>query len=232
MGYRYIALGGLVRSSTKDILQILHKVREVVPPKVSIHLFGIARLDWMKTFADAGVQSVDSASYLRQAWMRLHQSYASMNGPYAALRIPEAGKSFRAKHMREHPELTDDKILVLEQAALNTVRAYGAHKDSLENALDALLSYDQFVTKERMSMEPAYRRTLKDRPWENCECDICRHDGIEVAIFRGNNRNRRRGFHNTWVFYRVLQMVLGGELVSFLDNGGKSPANQIQLALS
>jgi queuine/archaeosine tRNA-ribosyltransferase len=61
MGYRYIGLGGLVRSSTKDILQIVRKVREKVSFDVSIHLFGIARLDFMKTFSDAGVQSVDSA---------------------------------------------------------------------------------------------------------------------------------------------------------------------------
>ena len=32
-------------------------------------------------------------------------------------------------------------------------------------------------------------------------------------IFRGNNRNRRRGFHNTYVFYRLLQQALAGEKV-------------------
>lgn len=230
MGYHYLGLGGLVRSSTPDILNIVMAVRERIPKDVSIHLFGIARLDWMDTFAKAGVQSVDSASYLRQAWMRLHQSYASMDGPYAALRIPEAGKSFRAKHMREHPELSDDKILAMEQKALKVVRAYGQHKATLQDALGSLLEYDQFVTTDRVSMEPAYRRTLEDRPWERCECDICRHDGIEVAIFRGNNRNRRRGFHNTWVFYRALQKVLAGEPVPFLKD--VSNVSQMELALT
>ena len=47
----------------------------------------------------------------------------------------------------------------------------------------------------------AYRRTLSDRPWEQCDCPICTEHGIEVCIFRGNNRNRRRGFHNTDRFY-------------------------------
>ncbi|MCW1886728.1 tRNA-guanine transglycosylase DpdA [Luteolibacter flavescens] len=230
MGYRYLGLGGLVRSTTTDILNIVLKVRERIPKDVSIHLFGIARLDWMDTFAKAGVQSVDSASYLRQAWMRLHQSYASMDGPYAALRIPEAGKSFRAKHMRDHPELSDDKILAMEQRALKAVREYGQHKLPLRDALGALLDYDQFVTKERVSMEPAYRRTLEDRPWERCECDICRRDGIEVAIFRGNNRNRRRGFHNTWVFYRALQKVLAGENVPFLKD--VSNTSQMEMTLT
>jgi hypothetical protein len=230
MGYKYLGLGGLVRSPTADIFKIVVKVREMVPSDVSIHLFGIARLDWMKAFADAGVQSVDSASYLRQAWMRLHQSYASMNGPYAALRIPEAGNSFRAKHMRKHPELTDEKIVAMEQAALRAVRAYGRREISVQSALNALLDYDQFVTKERISMESAYRRTLEERPWERCQCAICQKDGIEVIIFRGNNRNRRRGFHNTWVFYRAMQMVLAGEHVPFLKD--LSNGSQIEMALS
>jgi hypothetical protein len=231
MGYRYIGLGGLVRSSTKEILRIVNKVRERVPSNVAIHLFGVARLDWMSTFADAGVQSVDSASYLRQAWMRLHQSYASMDGPYAALRIPEAGNSFRAKHMRDHPDLNDAKILAMEQAALKAVRGFGERRVALKDALEALLDYDQFVTKERVSMEPAYRRTLEDRPWEQCDCSICKTYGIEVVIFRGNNRNRRRGFHNTWVFYRLLQQVLNGEMVPFLSRDRSDPAQAtLQLA--
>lgn len=48
---------------------------------------------------------------------------------------------------------------------------------------------------------PAYRDLLQDQPWTDCECEICERHGIEVAIFRGNNRNRRRGFHNTRQFY-------------------------------
>jgi hypothetical protein len=208
MGYRYIGLGGLVRTSSKKILATVEAVRTKIPDSIKVHVFGIARLDAMNRFEKAGVNSVDSASHLRQAWMRLHESFASMDGPYAALRIPQAGKSFRAKHMLEHPDLSDDKIISLEQSALNAVRGFGAHKVSLDNALNALLNYDRFVTKERESMEDAYRRTLEDRPWDKCECAICKSHGIEVVIFRGNNRNRRRGFHNTYVFYHVLQDVL------------------------
>jgi len=50
-----------------------------------------------------------------------------------------------------------------------------------------------------------YRRTLKDRPWTRCDCGVCRGVGVEVVIFRGNNRNRRRGFHNVRDFYRNLK---------------------------
>ena len=42
-------------------------------------------------------------------------------------------------------------------------------------------------------IEDRIRRVLEARPDRGC--DICRNWGIQVVIFRGNNRNRRRGFH-------------------------------------
>ena len=229
MGYKYIALGGLVRTTSREILEVVQKVREKIPTDVAIHVLGVARLDWMNTFAEAGVQSADSASFLRQAWMRINQSYTSFDGPYAALRVPEAGKSFRAKHMESHPDLSEDKILKMEQRALAAVRAYGAKTGGMADALESLLDYDQFVTSDRVDMRDAYTRTLSDRPWDKCSCAICQKWGIEVIIFRGNNRNRRRGFHNTYVFYRLLQQVLAGQPIAFLAKSGLK--NQPELNL-
>jgi hypothetical protein len=60
-------------------------------------------------------------------------------------------------------------------------------------------SYASFVGDEELL--PAYESLLQDQPWEECDCAICEDLGIEVATFRGNNRNRRRGFHNTRRFY-------------------------------
>lgn len=58
-----------------------------------------------------------------------------------------------------------------------------------------------------------YRKTLRSRPWDRCDCPICENLGIEVAIFRGNNRNRRRGFHNTYRFYQQFKRDLPKMLV-------------------
>src|SRR5204863_8481975 len=69
MGYEYIGLGGLVRTSTVGILEVLRRIHAAVPPNVKVHLFGSARIASMKTFADLGVSSVDSASLPRRAWM-------------------------------------------------------------------------------------------------------------------------------------------------------------------
>jgi hypothetical protein len=215
MGYRYIALGGLVRTGTAEILRVLEEVHKVVPETVDVHLFGLARLKAINEFAKLGVRSVDSASYLRQAWMRGAQGYLLDSGAYASLRIPESGKSFRAKRMIETTGLDAATLYRMEQESLRTVRALSTNQCSVDTCLNALLEYDRYITSERVDMSDLYRRTLTERPWEQCACDICRTDGVEVVIFRGNNRNRRRGFHNTYLFYHMLQRILAGEKLRF-----------------
>ena len=77
---------------------------------MKVHLFGLARIASMKAFADLGVRSVDSASLLRRAWMGTGQNYLSMDGKfYTAIRIPEAGKSFRAKRMVSEGRASGDE---------------------------------------------------------------------------------------------------------------------------
>jgi hypothetical protein len=75
-------------------------------------------------------------------------------------------------------------------------------------AYDHLLAdrLDGQTTERRSAL---YRETLKDKPWKRCLCAMCRELGVEVIIFRGNNRNRRRGFHNLWVVRQRLNRLSG-----------------------
>jgi hypothetical protein len=228
MGYQYIGLGGLVRTTTREVLEVLQEVHEVVPEDVKIHLFGLARINSMKAFADLGVRSVDSASLLRRAWMGTGKNYLSMDGKfYAAIRIPEGGKSFRAKRMVSEGRASADEVERLEAICLDAMRRFDAGDLGVEQTLDLLEEYDHLITPERPPTRSLLRETLEDQPWKSCPCEICRRDGIQVVLFRGNNRNRRRGFHNTYVFYRLLQRVLAGEEVAF----GTSAATRSQLSL-
>jgi hypothetical protein len=227
MGYKYIALGGLVRTSTPDILDVLRNVHDVVPPDVKIHLFGLARLSSMKAFSDLGVRSVDSASLLRRAWMGTGQNYLSLKGKfYTAIRIPEAGKSFRAKRMVSEGRASGTRVERLEAECLDAITRFDADEMRIEDVLDVLEEYDHLITPDRPSTRELLSETLQAKPWRDCPCDICRRDGIQVVIFRGNNRNRRRGFHNTYVFYRLLQQALAGQSVGFIRSG---PASKGQL---
>ncbi len=69
----------------------------------------------------------------------------------------------------------------------------------------------------------AYEEMLRREPWTECDCRICREHGIEVAIFRGNNRNRRRGFHNTRRFYDEFERSL--PKIAVLTRGGTALSN-------
>ena len=170
----------------------------------------------MRRFAELGVHSVDSASLLRRAWMGTGQNYLTSDGLfYTAIRVPEAEKSFRAKRMVAEGRASASRVKKLDLRCRQALRDYDQGRCSVDSVLEALQEYDQLITPDRPDTTPLLRRTLEDRPWQQCPCSICRESGIEVIIFRGNNRNRRRGFHNTYVFYRLLERALNGEAIRF-----------------
>lgn len=212
MGYKYIAFGGLVRSSTEEVLAMMRAVHEVVPSSVRIHLFGLARIRAMRQFADLGVTSVDSASFLRRAWLGAGSNYITLDGKtYSAIRIPSADKSFRAKRMVSEGRATMEQVRDLESSCLHAMNEFDAGRMGVDDALEVLVKYDSLISPDRPVYVDTLRRTLEARPWASCPCDICRKDGVQVVIFRGNNRNRRRGFHNTYAFYRLMERALEGE---------------------
>lgn len=222
MGYDYIALGGMVRSTTAEILRVLKEVRQVVPETVKIHVFGVARLSALKQFQRLGIRSVDSASYLRQAWIRDAQGYLTRTGEsYASIRVPAAGKSFRAKRIVSEGRASLRRVKKLEEDCLRVLNEYDKGRSSVEDTLDVLVEYDRLITSSRKVTRSLMRRTLETQPWKTCPCSICRNDGIQVVVFRGNNRNRRRGFHNTFTFYRLLQEVFEGKQVGPIRDGGQ-----------
>lgn len=232
MGYRYVAVGSMVRRRTPEILSIVQAVREVVPREIKLHLFGVARLNAVRELARAGIDSADSASVLRRAWMGTGKNYLAMDGQqYAAIRVPEAGKSFRAKRMVSEGRASADKVERLERACLDALHAYDRGEVSVESVLDTLHEYDQLITPDRPDNRAVLRHTLEARPWKSCPCEICRKDGIDVVIFRGNNRNRRRGFHNTYVFYQLLQRALAGERFEWMEGEEEAGADAGQMSL-
>ncbi len=230
MGYRYIALGGLVRNSTKDIFKLLQAVHEVVPKGVNVHLFGIARPEALRQFSDLGVTSVDSASHLRRAWLVARDNYFILDGDsYSSLRIPEVGKSYRAKRVLASGKSDEAKLLKLQSECLGAVREFDRGRGNVARTTKLLLEYHELISEGGPDMRVEYERTLDAQPWKQCPCHICKTWGVEVMIFRGNNRNRRRGFHNTYVFYRLMQKALNGEVLPGKD---KSHPELFDLALA
>lgn len=209
MGYQHICLGGLVRTNTQGIIDILKEIKPLIPDYLQLHLFGIARLEACETFRRLGVSAMDSASHLRRAWLGSDSNYFTLDGQkYAAIRVPpvnEHGK--RAKKMVAEGRGTVEQFMKLEAAALDALRKYDAGLLSIDDTLKPVLEYDALIGDDRGKHPALYRKVLEDMPWKKCGCEICRNVGIETIIFRGNNRNRRRGFHNTYVFYKQLKAL-------------------------
>jgi len=205
-GYKYIALGGLARTKTEDIMEIVQAITPILQEDTDLHLFGVARDRGkeMKRFRLLGVTSFDSASYLRRAWMSATHNYFTEEGErYAALRIsPVHPARPRVKKIIADGLATFEELQRLEKDALKAVRAYDKRQLGLEETLDVLLEIDRIGEYDYDQHLPLYRRVLEDQPWKKCGCEVCRELGVEVIIFRGNDRNRRRGFHNTYVFYK------------------------------
>lgn len=210
LGYRHMAIGGLVPQSDNEIASIVRAVSAIadkLKERPWIHLFGIFRPKLQGTFRSLKVDSFDSATYFRKAWLRSDQNYLGTNGKwYAALRVPMTSDG-RTRKRLEEANVDIDQLEREECEALRLLCLYDKGKANINEVLDAVLHYDRHLTRsdESKSMRTAYRRTLLDRPWEKCDCPFCQDIGIHTLIFRGANRNKRRGAHNTMMLYGSLE---------------------------
>jgi len=208
MGYEYIGIGGLVQYPTDFILEILNEIQPFVDG-IKIHLFGVLRPNHLRDFEKLGVVSLDSASFFRKAWLRSGQNYLAPNGKwYTAIRVPQASDPRILKNADLNGFSLDD-LKNMEKNALQALIKYDQGLIDLEEVLDIVLRYDRLLLRstDSKNLREKYRRTLLDMPWKTCSCDICKDIGIHVVIFRGSNRNKRRGFHNIWTLRKMRMGV-------------------------
>jgi hypothetical protein len=209
LGYRHLALGGLVPLSDANVEEIVAAVMTTVcrlKPRPWVHLFGIFRPRLQSRFRELTVDSFDSASYFRKAWLRSSQNYLATNGKwYAALRVPMTSDG-RTRQRLEESGCDLNTLRRYERRVMKLLCRYDADEAKLREVLDAVIEYDTLLTRssDSGSMRAAYQRTLEDRPWRSCSCPFCKQAGIHVLIFRGSNRNKRRGAHNTLMLYKNI----------------------------
>lgn len=207
MGYRRIALGGMVPLKTPDILSVLQAVSAVRKSATEFHLLGITRTDHVEEFDRFGVTSFDTTSPLLRAFKDARHNYYTLTSTYTAIRIPQIEGNYTVERLIRSGQVNQDVARRLEAQALKQMRAYAKGAATLDDALGSVLEYSALVSETNRidkTREADYTRTLTDRPWERCECEVCTHVGVEVIIFRGSERNKRRGFHNISVLYGRL----------------------------
>jgi hypothetical protein len=208
MGYDYVALGGMVPLKTAEILACLEAVKGCRKPELRLHLLGVTRCEQVKQFGAYGVASFDSTSPLRQAFKDLKDNYYAPDRTYSAIRVPQVHANPELLRRILAGKVHQGDAQRLERACLQALAAYDVDGVSLEEVLTPLRSYERLFDELHDRTE-IYREVLMDKAWKKCPCDICKRIGIQVIVFRGAERNRRRGFHNIFVFYQRLHRELG-----------------------
>jgi hypothetical protein len=203
MGYRYIALGGMVPLKTFQIEVSLRAVADRRRPDTSLHLLGITRCDQVQGWSRLGVASFDSTSPFRQAFKDDKDNYYTAKRNYLAIRVPQVEGNARLKAQINAGRIPQKAAVELEQRCLKQLAGFDNGESTAQDTLDALVAYGNLVEPGRDRRE-SYAEVLDAQPWKVCPCGICAQAGIQVVVFRGTERNKRRGFHNLFVFHRRL----------------------------
>lgn len=220
MGYDYLALGGTVPLKTPQIQIAVRAVRDAIPVSVRLHILGFAKADDIELFLDSGITSYDTTSPLIRAFKDSKANYylRGANGRieyYTAIRVPQALENPKLMRLAKEGAIRQDELVQLERNALAALRAFDHDEARLGETVDAVLAYSAPVTlgkkiehlpgtRNLATLRQTVTRTLEHRPWKRCGCEICRSASVEVIIFRGSNRNKRRGMHNMRVYHELV----------------------------
>ena len=126
-----------------------------------------------------------------------------MDRTYSAIRIPQIDANPKLKRRIRAGEVDQDAARRLERICLDTMAAFDKGTANVDDVLAPLKEYEEIYDGKRTRID-RYREALNAAPWKECACDICRKLGHHVILFRGAERNRRRGFHNVYVFHQRL----------------------------
>lgn len=211
MGYDYVALGGGTKIKTPQIQDILEAVRSEAQD-VRIHLLGFGKCNDFDAVDPYDVTSFDTSSPMLRAFKDADKNYYLQREDgsvefFTAIRIPCGWESSKITAGILSGSLSQDETRRTEKEANQALRAYASRETSLDTALEKLIAHSKHFStaKQITQLRKKYRRTLEAKPWETCDCDICKAAGVEVIVFRGTNRNKRRGMHNLRVFQDSLE---------------------------
>lgn len=214
IGYERIALGGLVAQKTAEILAVLQAIDEVRARGVTrMHLLGVTRCESIPKFADYGVTSFDSTSPFRQSFKDDRDNYYALDRQWIALRVPQVEGNPKLERSIRAGDIDQALARKLERNALAQLAAFDRGTTDVDSVVAALREYEELHDTKR-DRSAAYREVLDAAPWKDCSCEVCTDAGIQVMIFRGTERNKRRGFHNLHVFAKRLERELIGATVA------------------
>lgn len=207
MGYKRIAIGGMIPLKTPDILSILEKANEIRKSDTQFHLLGINRLNHIQEFFSLGVTSFDSTAPLMQGLKDDKFNYHTHGDNYTSISVPQVEANNSMRKLVASGAIDHDEARRLEKACLEALINFDKGLIEQETVLNILCEYEKLYNSHKSRRE-AMSQALTDKPWKKCPCDVCKGIGIHVMLKRGAARNRRRGFHNLFIAYQKLQNEL------------------------
>ena len=98
--------------------------------------------------------------------------------------------------------ISTEQLEELESQCLSNLDDFDGTPELKKKVLDSVDDNGPLLQRkgEGNHFKDEHEKLMSDQPWKKCKCPVCKNLGIQVVVFRGANRNRRRGFHNTWVF--------------------------------
>jgi len=223
MGYSYLAIGGMVPLKSPEIKMCLEAIRDAVPMSTRLHILGFAKADDIDSFHGYDIASFDTTSPLIRAFKDAKQNYYLPGDGlklryFTSIRVPQAIENPKLQRSVKKGVFRAEDLLRLEALALNSLRAFDRGEADLEETLHNVLVYNAPLVEEKpyedcrdslaiSRLAQRYRTTLAERPWQQCPCKICREAAVDVIIFRGSNRNKRRGMHNLSVYHSHIERL-------------------------
>lgn len=223
MGYDYLAIGGMVPLKSPDIKRCLAAIRDAIPASTKIHVLGFAKADDIDSFHGYDIASFDTTSPLIRAFKDAKQNYYLPGDGltlryFTSIRVPQAIENPKLQRAVKKGMFRAEELVRLESLALGSLRAFDRGEADLEETLHNVLVYSAPLVEGKPYEEcqastalglltQRYRTTLTEKPWKQCTCTICKNVGVEVIIFRGSNRNKRRGIHNLAVYHEHIERL-------------------------
>jgi hypothetical protein len=224
MGYKYLAIGGMVPLTAIQIHQCLTAIRDRIGHNAKLHLLGFAKAEQIQDFRRYSIASFDTTSPLTRAFKDAKANYYELKPDagleyFTAIRVPQATENPRLKRRAKSNGSNQEHLRAMEETALRSLRSFDTNNATEDEVVGAVTAYSrEFLWDDKKGVasnvaalaknETAIRRTLQAKPWKRCSCKVCKEAGIETLIFRGSNRNKRRGFHNLSVFYELVKRTV------------------------
>ena len=235
LGYEYLCIGGLVGVNRKNIkhsndLTVINLLRKLAPKFTKfkkIHIFGRGNLEYFKHYIESGVTQFDN-NIMRKSWTDEKRSYqifdknrkTLINYTTIRIRLIDRRMGISKEEQVVFNKLNDfDNNRILKEDLISTLKKYNEFYRNFKieefseklktnpNSKLLLKKYNYYKKNSLLFNQVLIENLLNDKPWEKCECDLCKKYEIHICVFRRRMRNTLRAFHNVYNYYLNLDAV-------------------------